>query len=101
MCCFGNQIANLRVSRESGTMKEGDERDETFRLEVRLMAIVREPGFPLLESDQADIIRLFIEFMRTSTSAGRPAEAAKAKKPIERHHDPRSAETPGELLDRD
>jgi hypothetical protein len=65
------------------------------------MAIVPKPGFPLRESDQADVIRMFIELMRGRDGAACASEAAIKSKPIAPRSDSKNPEIPRELLDLD
>ena len=39
-------------------------------------------NFPLLASDQADVIRIFLELMRESNHVGRVSEATTTNKPL-------------------
>lgn len=39
-------------------------------------------NFPLLASDQADVIRIFLELMRESNHAGRVSEPTTTNKPL-------------------
>jgi hypothetical protein len=46
------------------------------------MSIHPNPSFPLLASDQAEVIRIFLELMREGDHTGRVSEATPTKKPL-------------------
>jgi hypothetical protein len=51
------------------------------------MAIDPNSSFPLLASDQADIIRMFLDLMIDSNRAGRVSEVRATKEPLEPRDD--------------
>lgn len=56
------------------------------------------PNFPLSQSDQADVIRLFVQLMNDWERAGRPS-ALTAQDRMRRRGDGHDAEDPGDLRD--
>jgi hypothetical protein len=51
------------------------------------MSIQPISNFPLLASDQADVIRIFLELMREGDHAGRVPEATTNKEPLGPHRE--------------
>jgi hypothetical protein len=76
---FGKGSAVSKVLRNG---KKRCEEGETLWSEVRHMSIHPNSSFPLLASDQADVIRIFLELMREGDHAERVPEATTNKKPL-------------------
>ncbi len=58
------------------------------------------PSFPLLASDQADVIRIFLELMRNGDRIGHASEVT-VNKPLELRNDSGHSWFPGELPELD
>jgi hypothetical protein len=65
------------------------------------MTVHPNSSFPLLASDQADVIRIFLDLMREGGLAGRVHETATTAKQLGAGPDYSDAQTPRELLDLD
>ncbi len=63
------------------------------------MAIHPNSNFPLLASDQADVIRIFLELMGEGNYAERVCEVRTTNHPLEPRNDLNDSSFPSELLD--
>ncbi len=70
------------MSCESCAMEKRYEQDETLRSMVRHMSIHPNSSVPLLPSDQADVIRIFLELMREGNCPASMSEGPITKKPL-------------------
>jgi len=64
------------------------------------MAIHPDSNFPLLASDQSDVIRIFLELMKESDHAGRAPEFT-TNQPVGPRNDSSGSWLPGEPLDKE
>ncbi len=80
------------MSCESCAMEKRYEQDETLRSMVRHMSIHPNSSVPLLPSDQADVIRIFLELMSTG-------DRTTTEEPVGPRNDSSDSWYPGEPSD--
>jgi hypothetical protein len=72
---------------------------QNTRPEVRQMAIQPNPNFPLLESDQADVIRIFLELIEERSRPAHGLEVKTVTKALESRNNSDDSRPPSELFD--
>ncbi len=63
------------------------------------MAIQPSSNFPLLESDQADVIRIFLELIEERSRSASGLEVKTVTKAVESSNKPHDSKPPSELFD--
>jgi len=63
------------------------------------MTIQPSPNFPLLESDQTEVIRIFLELIEERSRTARMPEATATKKELGPCNNSDESRPPGELFD--